>query len=134
MTLSATLRRLHAAYRRRVIAAAIRSILTDTTGRHRRRVYVRKGPWMADYLRTRRTHPWACARYRRYFFEHKHRAATTPPQNGRAAPAGASPPPLAPADLSPADLARGTLGPDWIGTEIARAELLPQIAREGQTP
>ena len=133
MTLSTTLRRLHRAYRRRVIAAAIRSILTDTTGRHHRRVYVRKGPWMADYLRTRHTHSWACARYRRYYFKHKHRAATTSPQNGRAAPAGALPH-SAPADLSPADLARGTLGPDWIGTEIARAEALPQIAREGQTP
>lgn len=117
----ASVRNAYRQHRRRVIAAAIRSILTDTTGRHKRRVYVRKGPWMADYLRTRRTHPWACARYRRYYFEHKHRAATTPPKTGRADPAGAFPPPLAPADLSPADRARGTYGPDWIEDQIARA-------------
>lgn len=134
MTLSATLRRLHAAYRRRVIAAAIRSILTDTTGRHLRRIYIRKGAWMVEHLHARRTGEPLWPAYRKRHFEHKHRAATTPPQNGRAVPAGAFPPPLAPADLSPADLARGTLGPDWIGTEIARAEALPQIAREGQTP
>ena len=134
MTLSTTLRRLHRAYRRRVIAAAIRSILTDTTGRHHRRVYVRKGPWMNSYLRARRAGSQSARHYRNFHLTLEHRAATTPPQNGRAAPAGACPPPLAPADLSPADLARGTLGPDWIGTEIARAEALPQIAREGQTP
>jgi hypothetical protein len=59
----------------------------------------------------------------------KHRAATTPP--GRAATAGAVPPPSAPADLSPADLARGTMGAEWIATELTRAD---EIARLGDTP
>lgn len=105
--------------------------MTDTTGRHLRRIYIRKGPWMVEHLHARRTGDAMWPHYRARHFEHKHRAATTPPKTGRADPAGAFPPPLAPADLSPADRARGTYGPDWIGTQIARAD---QIAREGQTP
>ena len=122
--LRAALRRRYSAHRRRKIAAAIRSILTDTTGRHRRRVYVRKGGWMDIYLTARRCQQTMNMQHARCFhFQDKtrHRAATTPHQTERAATAGAIAPPLAPAGLTPNDLSRGTLGREWIEDQIARA-------------
>lgn len=112
--------RRYKSYRRRAISRAVHSILTDTTDKHRLRVYIRKGAWMNAYLKARRDCNFMGAQHSRFFhFRYEHRAATTPP--GRAATAGAVPPPSAPADLSPADLARGTMGAEWIETQIARA-------------